>query len=157
EAAADALRQRHDVGGDARPLIRKELAGATDTGLHLVDDKEELVLVAKRAEVAHELTRGQADAALALDRFDDDRRGLRPDRLPDRLHVAMRHLHEAAGNRTHALDVFRVAGGRERGERAAMEGAGKGDEMGALGTAVDEVITARGLDRALDGLGAGIA
>ena len=128
EAAADALGERHDVGRDARPLIGEELAGAADAGLHLVEDQQQAVLVAERAELAQELAGDQADAALALDRLDHDRRRLRPDRRLDRLEVAERHLVEALRRRAEAFQVFRVAGGGERRQRAAVEGAGEGDD-----------------------------
>ena len=115
------------------------------------------MLVAERAEVAQELAGDEADAALALDRLDHDRRRLRTDRRLDRLDVAERHLVEALGDRAEAFEVFRVAGGGERGQRPAVEGAGEGDDAVALGMAADELVAARGLDRAFDRLGAGIA
>ncbi len=34
KTAADALRDRHDVGLDARPLVGEQLAGAADASLH---------------------------------------------------------------------------------------------------------------------------
>ena len=75
EAAADALGDRHDVGRDAGPLIGEQFAGAADAGLDLVEDQQQAVLVAelaqRRAGTAASTTR---DAALALDRLDQDRR-----------------------------------------------------------------------------------
>ena len=55
EAAADALGHRHDVGLDAGPLMREELAGPAIAALHLVEDQQHAVLVAERAQAAHEL------------------------------------------------------------------------------------------------------
>ena len=54
EAAADALGDGHDVGRDAAVLVGEELAGATDAGLHLVEDQQQAVLVADRAQPAQE-------------------------------------------------------------------------------------------------------
>src|ERR1700720_4263785 len=36
KSAADALGDRHDVGHDAKKFVSEELAGAADSGLHLV-------------------------------------------------------------------------------------------------------------------------
>ena len=80
EAAADALGDRHDVGRDAGPLMREQLAGAADAGLHLVEDQQQAVLVAQRPQPPQELGRRDIDAALALHRLDHDAGGLRPDR-----------------------------------------------------------------------------
>ncbi len=41
EAAADALRHRHDIRRDAGPFVGKELAGAADAGLDLVEDQQQ--------------------------------------------------------------------------------------------------------------------
>ena len=77
EAAADALRRRHDVGRDAGPFMREQLAGAAHAGLHLVHAEDDAVLVAYRAQIAQELHVGGTHAALALDRLDDDAGGAR--------------------------------------------------------------------------------
>ena len=82
EAAAEPLGERHDVRRGTRPFVGEQLAGAADAGLHLVVDEKQAVLVAERAQVAQELRRHQADAALALDRLDHDRGGLGADRRP---------------------------------------------------------------------------
>src|SRR3972149_3870943 len=52
EAPADALGRGHDVGLHPGPLVGKQLAGAADAGLNLVEDEQQAMLVAKRAEVA---------------------------------------------------------------------------------------------------------
>ncbi len=96
KAAAEALGGGHDVGRRARPFIREELAGAADAGLHLVEDEQQAVLVGTaRADRAGTRPSTAADAALALDRLDQDRGGLRADRCLHRLDVPERHLVEA--------------------------------------------------------------
>src|SRR5262249_31604024 len=47
--AADSLRNRHDVGRDAEPVIGEELSGAADAALDLVEDQEQAALVAEPA------------------------------------------------------------------------------------------------------------
>src|SRR5437016_136303 len=82
EAAADALGNRHDVGGDARPLVGEELAGAPDAALDLIEHQENAVLVAQFAQGSELVWRQRADAALALDRLDENAGRLITDRRP---------------------------------------------------------------------------
>ena len=133
KAGAEALGERRDVRRDARPFVREEAAGAAHAGLDLVEDQQQPVLVAELPEVAQLLVRHRADAALALDRLDQDRRGLRADRRLRRLQVAERHLVEAVDLRAEAFEVFLLAAGGERRQRAAVEGAFEGDDAKALG------------------------
>ena len=95
------------------------------------------------AQRAQELVRRHAHAALALDRLDQDRGGGRADRALDRREVAERHLVEAFDHRAEALEIFLLAAGRERRERAAVERALEGDDAHALGRAVDRMEFAR--------------
>ena len=157
ESAAERLGERHDVGLDAGTLIGEQLAGAAHAALHLVEDQQQAVLVAQRAQAAQEMVLRHAHATLALDRLDQDRGGLRADRLLHRLEIAERHLVEAFDHRAEAFEIFLLSARRERRERAAVERALEGDDAIALGLAVDRVELARGLDRAFHRLGAGIA
>jgi len=58
------------------------LAGAGQAGLDLVGHEKDAVGVAQAAQLQHELGRRRVEAALALDRLDDDRGD--PARLDDR-------------------------------------------------------------------------
>ena len=156
KAAAEPLGQRHDVGRDAGPLVGEQLAGAAHAGLHLVEDQQQAVLVAELAQRAEERRRDDAHAALALDRLDQDGGGLGPDRALDRFEIAERHLVEAVDRRAEAFEIFLLAGGGERRQRAAVEGALEGDDAVALGLAARRLVFARHLDRAFHRLGAGI-
>ena len=69
----------------------------------------------------------------------------------------MRHLVEAVHRRAKAFEIFGGAGGSQRRQRAAVEGAFEGDDAIALGMALGGVIFARDLDGAFHRLGAGIA
>ena len=144
-------------GVDARPFIGEELAGAADAGLHLVEDEQQAVLVAERAELAQELAGDEADAALALDRLDHDRRGLGPDRRLDRLEVAERHLVEALGGGPKPSRYFGLPVAASVASVRPWKAPGEGDDARALGMAADELIAPRRLDGALDRFGAGIA
>ena len=74
KAAADALGDHHDVGRDPGPFVREEPAGPAHAALHLVEDQQRAGLVADVAQALEALVGNDADAALALDRLDQDRR-----------------------------------------------------------------------------------
>ncbi len=156
KAAADALGDRHDVGLDARPLIGEQLADAADAGLHLVEDQHQLVLVGELAQAAQKTALRHPHAAFALDRLDDDRAGLRPDGFLHGVEIAERHPVEARQPRLEAFEIFFVAAGRDRRQRAAVEGALERDHAELFRPAGGELVTARHLDRALHRLGARI-
>ncbi len=123
-------------GVDAGKFIGEELAGAPDAGLHLVEDQQQAMPVADLAQAAQEIARSiDAHAALALDRLDHDRGGLRPDRRLDRGQIGDRNLVEALHLRSEAFEIFRLPAGRERRQRAAVEGALEGQDVEALGMA----------------------
>ena len=77
EPVGDRLGHAHDVGDDPRVLERPHLARPAVARLHLVGDQQDPVLVAQRAQRAHERDRRRVVAALALDRLDEDRGDLR--------------------------------------------------------------------------------
>ena len=143
-------------GVDTGALIGEQPPGAPETGLHLVEDQQQAVLVAQLAQAAQEGRRRNAHAALALDRLDQDGGGLRPDGLLDRIEIAERDLVEALDRGAEAFEILLVAGRRDGRERAAVEGALEGDDAVALGLARRRLIFARHLDRAFERLGAGI-
>ena len=101
------------------------------------------VLVAKLAQRPQERRLDDAHAALAHQRLDHDRRGLGADRALDRLEIAERHLIEALDHRAEAFEIFLLAAGGERRQRAAVERALEGDDAVALGLAVHRLVFAR--------------
>ena len=166
QAGGDRLGDGDQVGLDAVVLDREQLAGAREAGLHLVDDQADPVLVADRAQPLHELlSRGQ-EAALALDRLDDDRRDLlgrhlRDEELPQLGERGARVGAAVVLREGRAVDLgrerphpdlvrVRARGERHRQQRAAVEGALEGDHGGSLG------VEPRELDGVLDRLGAGV-
>jgi hypothetical protein len=70
--------------------------------------------------------------------------------------VAERQLAVARQARTEAVQIAGVARGVDRRVRAAVERAVEADDVDPLGLAVDHVVAARGLQGALDRLGARI-
>src|SRR6185369_5125063 len=64
-----ALGQRRDVGRDAEVLRREHLAAAADARLHFVEDQQDAVTIAQRAQALQESIRRHQVATLALDRL----------------------------------------------------------------------------------------
>ncbi|EWS53574.1 hypothetical protein X551_03632 [Methylibium sp. T29] len=157
-ARAQALGQRHHVGLDAGPLVGEPLAGAPDAALHLVEHQQPVMLVAQAAQRLQVGHGGGVDAALALDHLEEDRHHVRPrlGRFLDRRHVVQRHPHEALHQRPEAGLHLGVAGGRQRGDRAAVKGLLVDDDLRAVDALVVTEL-ARDLQRGLVGLQPGAA
>ncbi len=128
-------------------LHRKHLAGARKTGLHLVSDQKDAVLVAQLPQPQHRLFLDRVETALALHRFKHDGRHAR------RLDIALEHMVHGPlrlvqrgtfrGER-HVVDLGRerteaglvgldLAGERDREQAAAVEGTAKSDHTAAPG------------------------
>jgi hypothetical protein len=91
------------------------------------------------------------DPAFTLDRLDEDRRGAVTDRILERGGIVPRHHHEARHERLERLLLLALRRGRQRAERASVEGVLEHDDLALRPVAAGE------LDRALVGLGAGVA
>ena len=156
KAAADGLGDRHDVGRDADRLIDEQRAGAAHAALHLVEDQQQAVPVADRAQALEESRRHHMDAAFALDRLDHDRRGLVRDGLLHQIEIAGSDGVEPHV-RPQPLHVFRVASGEGARQRAAVKGALERDDAIAFGMAGNVVVTPRHLEGAFAGFHPGIA
>ena len=166
QAVGDRLRDADQVGLDARVLDPEEPAGAAEARLHLVDDQDDPVAVADRADTFDELGRRDDEPAFALHRLEHDRGdALGPDRGREcLLERAERVLgrHAAVGVRErHPVDLGReraearlvgvhLRGERQREQRAPVERALERDHRRAAR------VGARELDGVLDGLGAGV-
>ena len=75
QAAAQGLGQRQDIRLDAEVFIAEKFAGATHAGLHFVENQQQPALIAQLAQAEHVNFIGHDDAALGLDRLDEDRDG----------------------------------------------------------------------------------
>ena len=150
EPATEAFRDRDDVGSDAGLLVREQRAGASHAGLDLVEDEEAAVLVAQLAQPPQALGRHDADAALALDRLDQDRRSLRADRRAQSFVIAERHNVETRQQRRIALCQLGAADGRDARHGPAVERTLEGHDPVPLRRARGREMAADHLDRALD-------
>ena len=84
QAVGETLRERDGVRLRAEPLPREEASGPPHAGLHLVEHEQRAVLVGDVARAGEELRPRRMDAALALNRLDQDARGLVVDRRRER-------------------------------------------------------------------------
>jgi hypothetical protein len=157
EPAAERLGQCHDVRHHAGVLIGEQVAGAPHPGLHLVEHEQKPMLVAERAQRPQELVGHHPHSALAHHRLDQDGGGGRTDGAFGCFEIAERHLVEAVDHRAEAVEIFLLPAGRERRQRPAVECALIRNNTEPLRVPVRGVELARGLDRALHCLGAGVA
>src|SRR5579883_321533 len=129
ETAADPLGNRHNVGSNPVKLVSKELPGAANAGLHLVQHQEKTMRVAKLTQRAQEARRWRANASLTLDRFDQNSARLRPDCGFHRFDVTKWNRVEARDPWTETIEVFRVARCADRRQRSSMEGPSEGYDV----------------------------
>ena len=157
EAARERLADDHDVGLHVVPLVAEELAGATEARLDLVAEQH-VVLLARSRRLAQEAGRRHDDARLALDRLDQEGAGVGRDGVAQGLGVAVGDDLEAGREGPEAVAVLRLGREADDGDGAAVEVVGADDDLGLpVGMPLHLVAPlARGLDRGLDGLGAGV-
>ena len=132
-------------------------SGAAHAGLHLVEHQKDAELVGDFAQALEVIVARGGEPALALHRLDDNAGRLRPDHRPHLVEIAVGDMIETRRRRPEALEVFLVAGGGERRQRAAVERAGAANQPHALGMAGLGVVFARDLDRGFHRLGARVA
>ena len=125
-------------------------------GLHLVENQQQAVLVADRAQASEEGGRHDPHPALALNRLDHDRGRVRPDRRLHRFEIAEGNLVEALYLGTEPFEIFGLAAGGQGRQRAAVESALERQNPETLGISIDRMALSRHLDRGLVGLRARI-
>src|SRR2546426_3342419 len=151
QPTGERLRQGQHVGDDLCLLVGEQRSRAPQPALHLVEDQPHAPPGAQLAHEREPLGIDRADAALALQRLDDHRRGAgRRDRVIDRRPILPRDDAHAGDEGLERLAVLRPVGGGERGEQPAVERAREGDDLGLPGP------LARELERRLVRLGARI-
>jgi hypothetical protein len=102
-----ALPRIEAVGPDAVVVAREHGAGAAEAGLHLVADQQDAARACRSRARAPGSRRADDDPGLALDRLDQERRGVRRDRRLERRGVAERNADEAGRERAEAVAVLR--------------------------------------------------
>ena len=174
----DALGHRHQVGNDAELLGGEARTQAAEAGDDLVEDQQDAMLVADLAQplevaLGRRQVAGRAGAGLddnggdvgGIVQTDDafqrvgELRAVLGLALRERIlrQVRVRHVVDA---RQHGAEPFAVvdhAADRDTAEADAVIAALAPDEAGAGALAVGPVKGERDLERAVDGLGAGVA
>ena len=159
--AADGLGHNHHVGNDARALKGEEGARAAAAYLHVVDDQQNVVLIAERAHAAKELVGEGTDAALRLQGLHHDRRrlvhrgvvvvkqGLHVGEHVQPLeHIGSGNVGDVAERGAAAVAGVHLGGQRQRAEGHAVEAAHEGKHVSSARFLSGE------LERRLDGVGA---
>jgi len=134
----------------------KQLAGTSNACLNLIENQQDAVVVAELPQRTQEFGLHFADATLALDRFDGDRRRLWPNHGLQCVEITRRHLIEAWRLRSKAFKVFRLTAGCDRRERPSMKSALEGYNVKPFGLPVVVVIPAGALDRRFHSFRAGV-
>ena len=153
QAVGQRLGHGHDVRGHAQLFVGEQGAGAAHAGLHLVEDEQQAVAIAECADRPQVVRVQRPDAAFALQRLTEHGAGLGPDQPFDGRRVTELGMHKALRQRLETLVKLGLAGGGDRGQGAAVEGAEERDHFVATRAAVN----AGQLDGRLVGLGAGVA
>ncbi len=156
-SAAEPLRQSDDVRLDIIVLVGEHPASATQAGLDLIEDQHGSVGVAHLAGGGQVLRSCGIDTALAQHRLQQHGTGARADCAAKRLDVVEGHVHEAGGKRSEALVVLRLAGRRQRAERASMERLEGADDLVSLRSDVLVAMLAGELDGRFHRLRAAVA
>ena len=137
-------------------LVAVEVAGARDPALNLVEHQHQVALVTGCTKARQELMRSGTDAALALNRLDEEPRSILVDRRKRTFKVVeLAHL-EARQQRREAVDHLRLVGGADRRHRPPVKRVREGNQVVLVRVALGVMIFARGLDRAFHRLDARI-
>ena len=103
QPAAERLGDHDDVGHDAEMLEREQLAGAAESGQHLVEDEHRTRPIASLAQRPHESGLRYAHAALGLHRLDHHRRDRSNRSRRSGRPVIIRQMPHRAGQRLERL------------------------------------------------------
>ena len=146
-------------GLDAVVLIGAPLAGAAHAGLNLVDDEQRAGGAGECARFREELLRERANAAFALDGFDEDGADFVGELRAQVGDVVEADELDAGHDGSEGLAVLRLVGCGDGAEGAAVEALLEGEKLGADGLAFaaqQSCIGAGELQRAFPGFGAGV-
>ena len=133
--------------------MSEQRAGARDAALDFIEDQHQAVFVAQVTQAFQEFLAGRANAAFALDRLYHDAANGRVDRGLDRIEIVERQHVEPVGQGFKAFAHLFLVGCRNRRQRAAVKGVGKGENAEFFGMAGSILKSSTGLDGAFDRFG----
>src|SRR5438876_12315344 len=145
------LAEHHTVGAHTFVLSGEEFSSTAHNRLDLVDKQQHAMLAADPRDFSEIAFGRHDDSALALDRLDQERSGVRRDRCLERRALSERNRLESWRERPEAVAVLRVRRKPNDGDRAAVEVVLANDDLGApVGNALDAIAPfARRLERRL--------
>ena len=151
KAAADALGDCDQVrvGLAVSPFVGEQASGPAHAALHFVVDQQQPEFVTDRPQSAQVVQIRRGNAAFALNGFDQNGSGFFGDRRAGLVQIVERHVVEAVDRRAEAVEVLWVVGGGDGRQRPAVKGVARADYAVLLRVAVDVVVTACGLEAAL--------
>ena len=127
-AAAKRLCKTQNIGTDSEVFTGKHKTGAAQTRLDFIDDEQNVSLRAERLYRTHIFGVRWANTTLALNRFQDDRRGCFPHRAAQSVDVIERNEGKA---RQQWLELIAILERRaERAHGSAVETAHGTNELG---------------------------
>ena len=154
---AERLGQRDHIGPHVVTVFEAEPSTSpTESGLHFVHHQERLALVAERAHRL-QVTGGRGlHATLTLDRLEQHGTHALVHRRRERIDVRELDLTEPGRQRLEGFLLLGLTGGRKGGQGPTVKRVVGGKNVESFATTVGLAVTARQLDRALVGLGAGV-
>ena len=154
-AVSQSLRHRQDIRLHAVGLPCKHGAGAAHATLDLIEDQQQIMLIAELPYAPEKFLRRRIDTALTLDRLHDDRTGVFIDLRLYGIEIVEGCEAHTPDQRLKRCTVVVLAGHADRAHRTTVEGALHRDDL-AAGPALIIVVATRDLQRALDGLRTGV-
>lgn len=140
QSAAERLAEGHQVGLGVLVLPGEAPAGPAESGLHLVPDQQHVVSGTDLPHAGEVALRRHDDAALCLDRFQQDRGRPRRDCRPERSQIAERHRAEPRNERPEDTLVAFLAAEPDHADPAPVEVPFGHDDLGFIGRhALDRV------------------
>jgi hypothetical protein len=147
-AAGEGLGERGDVGLNAVVLIGAPLAGAAHAGLNLIDDEQRAGGAGEGAGFGEELLRERANAAFALDGFDEDGADFVGEFGAQIGDVVEADELDAGNDGAEGLAVLGLVGGGDGAEGAAVKALLEGEKLCADDVAFAALAGRRGRGRA---------
>src|SRR5258708_6084840 len=152
-SAAETFGKSQQGGRDAVMLVREPPAGAAESGLHLVEDQQQVVRVAPLADSGKVARRRRDDADLAHHGLEHHADRVLVGRRLDRVEVVVRHMHETFRQRCKRIRVLVLPAGGDGRESSSMKRTGGRDDLeGPVAIALPPL--AGELDRRLVGFSA---
>ena len=138
-------------------LIGKEFAGSPDPHLHLIKDKDQIVIVADLPDLAQIACGGDNDTPFTLDRLEENRTGEGRNGPPERIGVIERHMLETVEERIKELLYLLLPGCRNSRHGPAVKRSECGDNLEPVGAELFPAVFPGQLYGRLVCLGAAVA